>query len=315
MTDNPTAAGPDSRRLLRPLLIIGLLGFAVHVLLPQTAELAAGVKALRTGRWPFLGIAAAGSGLALTASAWMVRASVPRPPPWVRTIAIQVAGVFSSAVTPAGVGSVALNAAYLHAEGLDDSTARAATGVNAVLTVASHIGLLLVLLPALPSVPSVRLPPTQIVVDAVAVFAVVAGIVLWLPASRRRVLATVVPIFDAVPRIVSTPRRSTLMVAAAVATNLFYGVSLAGAVAAFGATAPFVGLLVVYLVAASVSAVSPTPGGLGAMETALVAGMTRVGVHAGAAVAATLAFRLATFWLPLALGAGLLARARRLRWL
>ncbi|MBK5265936.1 MAG: flippase-like domain-containing protein [Acidimicrobiia bacterium] len=70
----------------------------------------------------------------------------------------------------------------------------------------------------------------------------------------------------------------------------------------------------VYMVSATVASISPTPGGLGAMEAALVAGITRLGVPAGEAVAAVLSFRVATFWLPLPVGAWLLRLARRREW-
>jgi undecaprenyl-diphosphatase len=55
----------------------------------------------------------------------------------------------------------------------------------------------------------------------------------------------------------------------------------------------------VYLGSSIIAAAAPTPGGLGAMEAALVAGLTAVGMEAGIAVAAVLAYRLATYWLPI----------------
>ncbi|HBW18669.1 MAG: lysylphosphatidylglycerol synthase domain-containing protein [Streptosporangiaceae bacterium] len=54
--------------------------------------------------------------------------------------------------------------------------------------------------------------------------------------------------------------------------------------------------------AAVIAAASPTPGGLGAIEAALVAGLTGVGLAAGPAVSAVLVYRLATYWLPVVPG-------------
>ena len=54
----------------------------------------------------------------------------------------------------------------------------------------------------------------------------------------------------------------------------------------------------VYLAAAALAAAAPTPGGLGAIEAALVAGLTGVGMQPGPAVSAVLLYRLATYWLP-----------------
>jgi len=53
-----------------------------------------------------------------------------------------------------------------------------------------------------------------------------------------------------------------------------------------------------YLTAAAIGAVSPTPGGLGAVEAALVAGLIGLGVPPGPAIAGVLSFRLITYWLP-----------------
>jgi uncharacterized membrane protein YbhN (UPF0104 family) len=54
--------------------------------------------------------------------------------------------------------------------------------------------------------------------------------------------------------------------------------------------------------AAAIAAAAPSPGGLGAIEAALVAGLTGVGMQAGPAVSAVLLYRLVTYWLPVAPG-------------
>jgi uncharacterized protein (TIRG00374 family) len=54
----------------------------------------------------------------------------------------------------------------------------------------------------------------------------------------------------------------------------------------------------VYMGAAAIAAAAPSPGGLGAIEAALIAGLTGVGMQAGPAVSAVLLYRLATYWLP-----------------
>jgi uncharacterized membrane protein YbhN (UPF0104 family) len=47
-----------------------------------------------------------------------------------------------------------------------------------------------------------------------------------------------------------------------------------------------------------------TPGGLGFVEAGLTATLTLAGVGAGAAVLATFAYRLVSYWLPLPVGFG-----------
>ena len=55
---------------------------------------------------------------------------------------------------------------------------------------------------------------------------------------------------------------------------------------------------VVYLVGATVGQAAPTPGGLGAVEAALTAGLTAAGLDGGIALSAVLLYRLVTFWIP-----------------
>ncbi len=311
----PLGARPNAgiRRLIRPSLMVLVLGFAVHVLLPQVAELEKGFEALRTGRWPFLTIAVIGAVLTYLAGAWSVRASVDAPPPWGRTTIVQVAASAAAIVTPGGVGWVAINQSYLQKEGVNEATARAATGLNMVLTFVSHVGLLLILLPFLPALtlPTVAPPQRRLFVDVVVAITVVVGVLVWIPHVRRRTISAVKPILEAVPGVVRNPKRSARMIVAAAGANAAYALALFGAVAAFGPAPPPSGVLVAYLVAATVAAIAPTPGGLGAMEAALVSALTRLGVEGGQAVAATLAFRLASFWLPLAAGAVALHQVRR----
>lgn len=117
------------------------------------------------------------------------------------------------------------------------------------------------------------------------------------------------------PAVLSNPRRASLLLIAAVAGNIAFAIALAGSIAAYGPVPSFLGVLVAYMLAATISGVAPTPGGLGAMEAALVAALVRLGVESGVAVAAVLTFRLATFWVPMPIGAWVLRRGRRDGWL
>jgi uncharacterized membrane protein YbhN (UPF0104 family) len=67
---------------------------------------------------------------------------------------------------------------------------------------------------------------------------------------------------------------------------------------AFGIDLGFAQLGALYLTANTVAAAAPTPGGVGAIEAALVAVLTGAGVDATIALSTVLVFRLVTFWLP-----------------
>ena len=68
---------------------------------------------------------------------------------------------------------------------------------------------------------------------------------------------------------------------------------------AFGGDLPFATTGAVFLVGAAVGSAAPTPGGLGAVEAALIAGLVAAGLDQRVAVPAVFLYRLCTFWFPI----------------
>jgi glycosyltransferase 2 family protein len=99
--------------------------------------------------------------------------------------------------------------------------------------------------------------------------------------------------------VLRRPAKAAQLLGGSAGVTLAYALCLASCLAAFGGHLPLASTVAVYLAGAAVASISPTPGGLGAMEAALVAGLTAVGAPTGPAVAGVLAFRLLTFWLPI----------------
>jgi uncharacterized protein (TIRG00374 family) len=84
--------------------------------------------------------------------------------------------------------------------------------------------------------------------------------------------------------------------------SLTYVIAVAATIEAFGGGLSFPQVGAAYLGAVAIATLAPTPGGLGALESAMIAGFTGFGLADGIAVSATLTFRLLTFWLPTAPG-------------
>ena len=112
-----------------------------------------------------------------------------------------------------------------------------------------------------------------------------------LPIVRRSVGGLV--------EIARRPEKLLALVGGAVVLTGAYVAALACAVYAFDGDVPLMTIAFVFLGASIVAAVAPTPGGLGAVEAALVAGFASVGVGGEIALPAVVVFRFATFWLPL----------------
>jgi len=106
---------------------------------------------------------------------------------------------------------------------------------------------------------------------------------------------------DAMVRTIG--KRWWLALTAAAGRTLLDYLALLCALSAVGTT-PRPGLVLLAYVAASLLGMIPiTPGGLGFVEAGLSTMLTLAGVGAADAVLATLAYRLASYWLPLLAGA------------
>jgi uncharacterized protein (TIRG00374 family) len=225
---------------------------------------------------------------------------------FLRTTLVQLAGSFVTLVTPAAVGGVALNIRYLQRRKVPPAVAVASVAVSQVAAFVLHILMLITFAAIAGAGTSKPIRPPTWAYFVVAGLLVLAAAVLALPAGRRLVRARLSPTFrQVVPRLVETaqhPRRLAQALGGALLLSIAYIGCLAASVAAFGGSAPFAKIAVVYLTGSALGSIIPTPGGLGAVETALTVGLTAAGVPSGVAVSAVLLFRLLTFWLPIPFG-------------
>jgi len=147
-----------------------------------------------------------------------------------------------------------------------------------------------------------RLPPaSKLLLLILALVAALAGLVLATRRGRRFAKTRLLPGLRSAATlrtVAASPVKLTLLTGGSALITLAYIGGLVASVRAFGGRAGIAEIGAVYLGAAVIAAASPTPGGLGAIEAALVAGLTGIGVPPGPAVSAVLAYRLATYWLP-----------------
>jgi len=222
-----------------------------------------------------------------------------------RTLLAQVAGSFVTLVTPAAVGGAALNIRYLVRRKIPAPVAVASVGVAQVLAFVLHI-MLIAVFAAIAGAGPGSLKPPRWAYFVLAGLVLAALAVLAVPAGRRLVRARVSPTFTRVwPRllvILQRPRKLAEGVGGALLLSFAYIFCLAACVAAFHRSVPIASIAVVYLTGSALGSLIPTPGGLGAVEAALTAGLTAAGLPGAVAVSSVLLFRLLTFWLPVPFG-------------
>jgi len=288
----------------RTLLAIAALAGAFYFLLPQIAQVSSSWHALQHVNWAWLPVILAASALTYVASAMALAGAVPGHVPFGPAVLAQGGSSFINRVSPANVGGMALNARFLQKSGTATPASVAAVGVNALAGAVMHV-LLIVVFFALAGhdlTRAFKLPSGSKILLALAVIIAVAGVVLATRPGRRWTRKQLIPgarsAAGSLRRAAASPVKLGLLLGGSALITLAYIAGLAASVQALGGGPGLVVLGAVYLAAAALAAAAPTPGGLGAIEAALVAGLTGVGMQPGPAVSAVLLYRLATYWLP-----------------
>ncbi len=180
----------------------------------------------------------------------------------------------------------------------------AAVGVNALAGAVMHMVLIVVFfaLAGHDLTKAFKLPSGSKILLVLAVIIAVIGVVLATRPGRRWTRKKLIPglrsAAGSLRQAAASPVKLGLLFGGSALITLAYIAALAASIQAFGGGPGLVVLGAVYLAAAALAAAAPTPGGLGAIEAALVAGLTGVGMQPGPAVSAVLLYRLATYWLP-----------------
>ena len=285
----------------RTLLMIIVGSIAGYLLLSQLAQVDL-VHLFSTANWGWVLLSLILSLVTFLAAVWSLTGFVPERIPIHRTFLAQLAGAFATLVSPPTLGSVAINMRFLQKAGLHPALAAASVGVSQVMAFVSHILLLFVFGIAAGTQSDLTFNPPRIVVIAVIAVAACAIALLAVPAVRKLITTRVGPILKEVgPRLVTVAQRPGKLiegVGGILLLNLAFIGVLYAAVNAFGGQLGIALVAVVYLAGATIGQAAPTPGGLGAVEAALAAGLTAAGLDGGIAVSAVLLFRLVTFWLP-----------------
>lgn len=285
---------------LRKLLWLAAGGLIVYMLLPHVGSLQQTLDALRDVHWGWL---AAGIGISTSIhvlGAVSQLGAIEQPMSLRRMTIAQMASGFANRFGPPGIGSAVVMTRFLERHDLDRSVAFGAVALKTAAGSVVHVGLLAIVLALLgDAIEEIGHLPTRWSVVAVAALGMVlVGVVLWTPLGRHRFVVPVVRAATQLATTVRQPRQALKLFGGAAGAILASSVTLLVSLYAFDAPASFLHAAAVYLGGMTLGTFSPTPGGLGGVEAALVAGLTLIGIETGPAVAGVLLFRLHTFWLP-----------------
>jgi glycosyltransferase 2 family protein len=292
---------PLTRIRARSLLILACLLVATYLLLPQVGEFHQTLNAARHAELGWLVLALLASVGTFLAAALSLSGAVLAPLAYGRTFITQLASSFANKITPAGLGGLGINTRYLERSGVTKGDAVGAVALNGTVGFVVHVAALVVsaVLLGHTGLPSVHLPSGWVLLVLIAVLLSVVGIVSETSFGRKHVLLPTERTGRDLLAVVRVPTKAAQMFGGAILVLVSYIVALGFALTAFHAHASWLDVTTVYLGGSAVASAAPTPGKVGAVEAALIAGLTGVGIASGPAVAGVLAFRLVTFWLPI----------------
>ncbi|MFI1155683.1 flippase-like domain-containing protein [Streptomyces sioyaensis] len=303
----PTAViQPAKLERLSPRILISWIAgaFAVYLLLSQLTHFNLGDVVSKAG-WEWVLVAMFFSALTYIAATMSLLGFVTERVSFVRTVIAQIAGNFVKLVAPAAIGGVALNTRFLQRAGVRPGLAVASVGASQLFGLGSHILLLLIfgyLTGTQEQTPSIS--PSRTVIAGLLTVAVLVLVVTAVPALRKFVSRRVRSLFaGVVPRmldILQRPRKLVTGIGGMLLLTAANVMCLDASIRAFGGgdKITYASIAVAFLAGNALGSAAPTPGGVGAVEGALIAGLTVAGLAADIAFPAVLLFRLLVFWLP-----------------
>lgn len=292
-------------QLIQLVLLVAL----VYVAYPFISAVPTFFTQLQTANWWWALLGLIVSSLTYVGAAGALWACTDGSVSFKNLAIMQVANTFAATTTPAGVGGLALSTRFLQKGGqLSTLRATAAVALQQAVQVIVHVVLLIVFTAAA----GVSADLSHFVPDATMAYLIagvafgIAGIFLLLPNLRRWLTTEVGPRLKEVGadlvELAREPKRLGLIVLGAAGTTLGAALALWASVAAVGGNTSFITVTVVTMVGGTLAAAAPTPGGVGAVEAALIGGLAAFGVSAAVGVPAVLLYRVLTCWLPVFIG-------------
>jgi glycosyltransferase 2 family protein len=294
-----------ARFRLRNLLITAAFAFSAYLLIGQLAEIGFGTIAddLRHSQPVWLVTGLLVTTLGFVPEAISLRGAVATPLPLLPCVVFKSALKFVNLTVPGSAGTVAATVRFVQRMG---GTATEAVASGAVDDLAEKLVQILLVLLMLPFVQDslgnvdihISTPDGRLVAAIIAAI-VVSGLVIWLvPAVNKKVIPPLREGIAALGVVLRDRRKRLQLFGGNAAGELTFALSLGAVCHAYGVGLSLAELLVVNVGASLLAGLIPVPGGVGAAEATLTAGLVALGVDGSTAFAIAITQRLCTHYLP-----------------
>ena len=296
---------PLRRVRLKDLLMTAVLVFAAYLLISQLAGIGFRtiIDQLREAdpAWLIVGLLVAQS--TFIANGISVRGALVEPLPLLPCVVLQSAMKFINLAVPSSAGRIGMNLRFLQRMGVPTPHAVAASAADDASETIVQIGLLLL------AIPFVRAevdtgqfggggPDTRLLLLVGLILLVSVVLIFTVPKLREKVLPPVRSALSSLWAVIRDRRKRMELFGGSIAAELLYALALGATCIAHGIHLNLAQLVFVNCSAAVLSSLVPVPGGIGAAEAALAAGLIAMGVDESSAFAIAITQRLWTFYLP-----------------
>jgi uncharacterized membrane protein YbhN (UPF0104 family)/tRNA A-37 threonylcarbamoyl transferase component Bud32 len=300
-----TELAPMMRVRPRDLLMTAALIFGAYLLISKLAAIGFGTIAHELGKaqpaWIVVALILAQ--VTFIASGVSMRGAVMTPLPLLPCVVLQAAIKFINLTVPSSAGRIGMNVRFLQRMGAPLPEAVAAGAIDDTSETIVQAALFLLVLPFVKvSLDTSQFhgtgPDTRLVAALGAALVISVVTVLTVPKLRAKVVPPLRQAVSGVWRVARNRGKRLELFGGNVASELLYAISLGATCLAYGVHLNLAELVFVNTAASVLSSLIPVPGGIGAAEASLSAGLIAVGVDESTALAIALTQRLCTFYLP-----------------
>jgi uncharacterized membrane protein YbhN (UPF0104 family) len=294
-------------RRIRPknLLLMAALAFAAYLLITQLAEIGFGTIAHELGEaepaWLVLALILAQS--TFIASGVSIRGAVATPLPLLPCVVLQSAIKFINLTVPSSAGRIGMNLRFLQRNGTPLPEAVASGAIDDASETIVQVALLLFTLPFVQvDVDTSQFhgtgPDSRLVAAIGLALVISVVVVLAVPKLHAKVVPPLRSALSGLWSVARNRHKRLELFGGNVASELLYALALGATCLAYGVNLNLAQLLFVNTAASVLSSLIPVPGGIGAAEASLSAGLIAMGVDESTAFAIAITQRLFTFYLP-----------------
>jgi uncharacterized protein (TIRG00374 family) len=291
-------------RQYKSYFFIALLAFlTLRVIVPQLDDLRDSLAALSGANLYWVIIALVVFFLSVPISTFQYMVLALKPIAFYMTFKVQMATLFVAKLLPQSVGTISLNVYYLMKK---EHTASQAAAVMTIDGMCSGIAYALLMIGALLASPlslSGLEGSIDISLNLILFILILLLGILYLVTRLTRIGQRIKKVWADLKQNFKAYKQKPMSIVAGIICNGLSSLTsifvLWASAQAFGIELSFSGALLAYTFGNIAATLIPTPGGIGAVEAGVYAGLVLVGVEGPDATLITLLYRLITYWIPI----------------